>query len=44
MPGVLLVETTMQDVRYAFRTLHRSPSFAMAAILSLTLGIGANTA
>jgi putative ABC transport system permease protein len=42
--GVLFVETTMQDVRHAFRTLRRSPSFAAAAILSLTLGIGANTA
>jgi predicted permease len=42
--GVQFVETTTQDVRYAFRTLRRSPSFAVAAILSLTLGIGANTA
>jgi predicted permease len=42
--GVLLVETTMQDVRYAWRTLRRNPAFAAAAILSLTLGIGANTA
>jgi len=42
--GVWLVETTMQDVRYALRTLRRNPGFATAAILSLTLGIGANTA
>jgi MacB-like periplasmic core domain len=42
--GVLFVETTTRDVRYAFRTLQRSPAFAVAAILSLTLGVGANTA
>ena len=42
--GLGFVETTMQDVRYALRTLRRSPGFAAATILSLTLGIGANTA
>ncbi|HVQ40993.1 MAG TPA: ABC transporter permease, partial [Vicinamibacterales bacterium] len=38
------LDTLARDVRYATRTLWRSPGFAVAALLSLALAIGANTA
>ncbi|MEO8369612.1 MAG: ADOP family duplicated permease [Candidatus Solibacter sp.] len=43
MRGLRLIETTLQDLRYAFSGFRRTPGFALTVIGTIALGLGLNT-
>jgi len=43
MRGLRLIETTWQDLRYAFSGFRRTPGFALTVVATIALGLGLNT-